>query len=134
MAAYLLDSNAFLWIKAVPEQISRETLEKLADRSNRVYVSVVALWELAIKAAMGRLDIFDRIAGRNPATLSEALREAGFDLLSIEISHVLRAARLPPHHRNPFDRMMIAQAQEGQLEIVTRDAVFARYDVRVLRV
>lgn len=134
MAAYLLDSHAFLWIKAVPEKISRETLEKLADRSNRVYVSVVALWELAIKAAMGRLDIFDRIAGRNPATLSEALREAGFDLLSIEISHVVRAARLPPHHRDPFDRMMIAQAQEGQLEIVTRDAVFARYDVRVLRV
>jgi PIN domain nuclease of toxin-antitoxin system len=99
-----------------------------------VHVSIVALWELAIKAAMGRLDIFERISGRTPAALSGALRESGFDLLPIEIPHVLLAARLPLHHRDPFDRMMIAQAQEEHLTIVTRDAIFARYGVRVLAV
>ncbi len=134
MAGYLLDSNAFLWIKTDPGQIRAETLAEVADTSNRVHVSIAALWELAIKSAMGKLDVFTRAIGRDDALLTNALRESGISLLSIEVPHVLVAARLPLHHRDPFDRMMIAQAQQENLIIVTRDAIFARYEVRVVQV
>jgi PIN domain nuclease of toxin-antitoxin system len=134
MAGYLLDSNAFLWIKTDTRQVQPDALAELADASNRVHVSIAGLWELAIKAAMGKIEIFDRLIGLDDAALRNALRESGFQLLSIEVSHVLVPARLPLHHRNPFDRMIIAQAQQQNLVVVTRDAIFACYEVRVLQI
>lgn len=131
MARYLLDSNAFLWIKTEPKQIKAETLSKLADPANRVYVSVAGLWELAIKAEMGKLGIFAPLAG-SARLLAIAMRESGLELLPIDLPHVLLAAKLPLHHRDPFDRVMIAQAKTENLDIVTRDSVFKRYDVRVV--
>jgi PIN domain nuclease of toxin-antitoxin system len=134
MAGYLLDSNAFLWIKTHPGQIGSKALAELAEPSNRLYVSIAGLWELAIKSAMGKLDIFERLIGRDDAALRESLRESGILLLQMDVSHVLLAARLPMHHRDPFDRMMIAQAKRENLTIVTRDAIFARYDVSVVQI
>lgn len=134
MAGYLLDSNAFLWIKTDPKQINTETLAELADASNRVLVSVAGLWELAIKSAMGKLAVYERMLAHDDSMLRKALRESGIQLLSIELPHVLAAARLPLHHRDPFDRMMIAQAKDLNLAVVTRDAIFARYDVRVIQI
>jgi PIN domain nuclease of toxin-antitoxin system len=134
MAGYLLDSNAFVWIKTDPEQIDPETLAKLTDASNRVLVSIAALWELAIKSATGKLGAFGRVVGGDAAAVREALRESRLEILAIDIHHVLGATRLPLHHRDPFDRMMIAQAQKENLVVVTRDAMFARYAVHVLHI
>jgi PIN domain nuclease of toxin-antitoxin system len=95
---------------------------------------VAGLWELAIKSAAGKLGPFSQIMAVSPDALLEALRQSRFDLLSIGLQHALIAARLPPYHRDPFDRVMIAQAQQEDLTVVTRDSVFASYDVRVLRI
>ncbi|MGH6876217.1 MAG: type II toxin-antitoxin system VapC family toxin [Rhizomicrobium sp.] len=134
MARYLLDSHAFLWAKTDPGQIGPQALAEITDRTNRVYVSAAGLWELAIKSAAGKLAGLPRIAGQSSDALMEALRESGFDLLSIELPHVLIAARLPLYHRDPFDRVMIAQAQQENLVVVTRDGMFARYGVRVIQI
>ncbi len=133
MARYLLDSHAFLWIKTEAEQIKEETLSRLADPANRVYLSLAAVWELAIKSETGKLSAFARLAG-SAGKLLATLRESGIELLPIDLHHVLLAAKLPLHHRDPFDRLMIAQAKSEDLEVVTRDAIFVRYGVRVLRI
>lgn len=95
-------------------------------------MSLAGLWELAIKAANGKLENYARMIAHDPDALLSALRESNFELLPIELSHALSASRLPQHHRDPFDRLMIAQAQAGGLVIITSDSIFARYDVRVL--
>lgn len=133
MARYLFDSHTFLWIKTDAQQIKEETLSQLADPNNRVYLSLAAVWELAIKSEKGKLGAFARLAGSG-GKLRATLRESGIDLLPIDPQHVLLAANLSPHHRDPFDRLMIAQAKSEDLEVVTRDAIFVRYGVRVLRI
>lgn len=133
MPNFLLDSNAFLWAKEAPEKIRPETLGELRKVENRLFVSLASLWELAIKAANGKLDHYARVVAHGSDGVLAALRESDLTLLPIEIPHVLAAARLPQHHRDPFDRVMIAQAQLEGLVIVTSDAVFARYGISVLR-
>src|SRR5213082_1370816 len=125
MASYLLDSNAFLWVKTDPHHARREAIAEIVDPANDVFVSVAAIWELAIKSAMGKLD--PPVPIDSSDAIVSALRESGFNLLAIQLSHALAAAWLPRHHRDPFDRMMIAQAQHEDLVVVTRDTVFKRY-------
>lgn len=132
MAGYLLDSHAFFWIKTNPREIATDALAQIADPGNDVFVSVAGIWELAIKSAKGKLDPPVQLVDAN--ALLSALQESGFGLLSIQVSHALAAARLPSHHSDPFDRMMIAQAQQQNLIIATRDSMFRRYDVRVLAI
>jgi PIN domain nuclease of toxin-antitoxin system len=133
MARYLLDSNAFLWVKTNPDHgARREAIAEIADPANDIFVSVAAIWELAIKSAQGKLDPPVPINASDAIT--SGLRQSGFNLLAIQLSHALAAAWLPQHHRDPFDRMMIAQAQQEDLIVITRDSVFRRYDVRVLAI
>jgi PIN domain nuclease of toxin-antitoxin system len=133
MVNYLLDSNAFLWSKTSPKDLRRQTLEEIGKAENRLFVSIASLWELAIKAANGKLEHYARMVARGSDGLLGALRESNIQLLPIELAHALAASRLPQHHRDPFDRVLIAQAQLEGLVIVTSDAIFTRYDVRVLR-
>lgn len=132
MAGYLLDSNAFLWAKEEPSKLRAETLVEIAKVESRLFLSLASLWELAIKAANGKLDAYAAMIARGTDGLLAALHESNIALLPIELHHVLAASRLAQHHRDPFDRVMIAQAQAENLVIVTRDAIFSRYDVRVL--
>jgi PIN domain nuclease of toxin-antitoxin system len=132
MAGYLLDSHTFLWAKTSPREIHASTLAEITKPQNQVFVSVAALWELAIKAELGKLGPYAPLIERDPESLLGVLRESNFALLPIALSHALAAARLPLHHRDPFDRLMIAQAQAENLVAVTRDAAFAKYNVRVL--
>jgi PIN domain nuclease of toxin-antitoxin system len=90
-------------------------------------VSVACIWELAIKAANGKLPRFAAMITPGLSALLESLRESGLELLPIEVSHALAAAALPQHHRNPFDRLMIAQARQENLIFITSDTVLARY-------
>lgn len=125
MARYLLDSDAFLWVKAEPQRIRRETFEEISGADNRIFVSVVTLWELAIRASKGKLAIFDALIARRP--LDSLLSESGMSLLEIELAHIMTAYRLPFYHRDPFDRMMIAQALNEGMTLITSDATVLRY-------
>jgi PIN domain nuclease of toxin-antitoxin system len=107
-----------------PEQLSDEARDAIADGRNRVLLSAASVWEAAIKVAAGRLEI--------PEPLLEAAEAAGMEELAICSRHAVRAAGLPPLHRDPFDRMLVGQALEEGLVIVTRDALVRQYPVAAL--
>jgi PIN domain nuclease of toxin-antitoxin system len=120
----LLDTHALLWWLG-GEDLDPATAGRIADPATLVAVSAASIWEAGIKAAIGKLDI--------PEELAPTVVDAGFEPLPITFAHAEAAAQLPPHHRDPFDRMLIAQAQLEGLTIVTRDQAFAPYEVEVLR-
>jgi PIN domain nuclease of toxin-antitoxin system len=133
MGRYLLDSNAFLHFKDEPQKLSRVARQTIEDPANQIFVSIAGLWELAIKAANGKLPFHTQLIAGGASGLLSSLRESNFVLLGIEMNQALAAAALPQHHRDPFDRMMIAQALENDLTIITSDRIFARYSgVRLL--
>jgi len=120
----LLDTHVFLWwIEDVP--FERAALEAIANPDNDVLVSAASIWEAEIKVATGKLQL--------ATDLIEELRTNAFGDVSVSARHGVAAARLPRHHGDPFDRMLVAQAQLEGLTIVTRDPVFDRYSVAVLR-
>lgn len=120
----LLDTHAMIWFTGDPEALAPEARNTIVD-ANTVVVSAASLWEIATKAALGKL--------RPPVDdLVAELRESGFELLSITPRHAWAVGRLPRHHRDPFDRMLVVQAQLEGLTIVTRDPAIARYQVAVL--
>ena len=119
----LLDTHVLLWWLAGAPQLSEATVEVIADPANLVAVSAASIWEISIKAALGKL--------RTDASIAEAVAEAGFEPLPIDFAHAEAAGALPDHHRDPFDRMLIAQAMIEGFVIVTRDPAFAAYGVPV---
>jgi len=121
----LLDTHAVLWWLADDPALSSEARRAIGDAANDVCVSPVTPWEIAIKSSAGKL--------KAPDNLLEALRANRFRELPISLVHAERAGTLPPWHRDPFDRMLIAQALTEGLTLVTRDRVFEQYDVNVLR-
>jgi PIN domain nuclease of toxin-antitoxin system len=121
----LLDSHAFLWWLAEDPKLKAEARQVMADPSSIVHVSAASIWELSIKAALGKLDL-------DGADLVEEIEANGFVELPILARHSLAAANLPRHHEDPFDRMLIAQAQIEGLTIVTRDSAFRAYGVGLL--
>ena len=124
MARLLLDTHVVLWALAEPEKLTRPAQSALEDAQNEVLVSVVSAWEIAIKRTLGKLEA--------PDDLEAAIRMQGFEPLLMTFHHAAQAGSLPPHHRDPFDRMLIAQAQAEGLVLVTRDPNIPRYGVRTL--
>ena len=124
MQRLLLDTHAFLWCLADVAKLSAPARAAIADGGNDVYVSAVSGWEIAVKRAKGQL-----IAPENLAALVEA---RGFAHLPLTFHHAEQAGMLPPHHKDPFDRFLIAQAQAEGLTLVTKDAHIARYGVRTI--
>jgi PIN domain nuclease of toxin-antitoxin system len=121
----LLDTHAFLWwIEGTPA-LGRRAKAAVANPDNEVLFSIASCWELAIKLSLGKL----RVPGSLDRFIPEQLTLNGFALLDAELRHVLRVARLPFHHRDPFDRLLAAQALEDQLAIVSADRVFRKYGV-----
>ena len=119
----LLDTHALLWWLA-GVGLTDEAATAIGDPDNLVAVSAATVWEASIKAALGRLEL--------PEPIGTAVVEDGLEPLPITLEHAERVTLLPPHHRDPFDRMLIAQAQVEGLVIVTRDPGFRAYDVTVL--
>jgi PIN domain nuclease of toxin-antitoxin system len=119
----LLDSHCLLWWLAdLP--LSEQASSAIADSSNEVYVSAASVWELEIKSALGKLTI--------DADLIAEVEAAGLSWLPITPSHGQAAAHLPMHHRDPFDRMIIAQAQLESCRVVSRDSIFAKYEIALI--
>ncbi len=120
----LLDANAFIWAYARPTELSPAARRALNDVANDRLVSIASLWEIAIKMSIGKLAFAENLA--------QALDDIAATSLPITLVHVARVRSLPFHHRDPFDRMMIAQAIEEGMTIVTRDRRVAAYGVPVL--
>ena len=125
-ASYLLDTNVLIWLSSDVKRISAAVLDVLESFDSDLYVSAASYWELAIKQGLGKIaaDIhFDRIVEKH------GMRE-----LAITSKYALPLRDMPAHHSDPFDRMLVAQAQVERLTLVTSDRRLAAYDVSVLRV
>lgn len=117
----LLDTHVFLWLAGGEARLPPKTLSKLEDARNTVFISAVSAWEIAIKRSLGKLRAPDDIAAE-----AERFR---FIELPVTISHAVATEKLPMHHSDPFDRLLIAQAIAEDLQIVTRDRAFSPYGV-----
>lgn len=122
----LLDTHTFLWWVGDAQELSAKAKKTIAQPRNECFVSLASCWELAIKVSLGKL----KISGRLERFIPEQLTVNSFRELAIEVRHAARVARLPFHHRDPFDRLLAAQALEEGLTIVSADSVFRRYGVR----
>jgi PIN domain nuclease of toxin-antitoxin system len=119
----LLDTHVVLWWLTDDPTLAEDIKDRL-DHEPDVYVSAATIWEVAIKQAIGKLP--------EPARLPERIQESGFRALLISADHAIVAARLPMIHRDPFDRMLVAQAQLEELTLVTRDENCRQYEVDIL--
>ena len=124
----LLDTHAFLWWVLDDPHLSPAAREIIADGSTDVLVSAATAYEVGLKAASGRLTI----PGSPETYVSSRISLEGFEPLAIGVPHALRAAVLPPIHRDPFDRLLVAQAQIEGVPIMTVDPAIARYDVETI--
>ncbi|MBP6631514.1 MAG: type II toxin-antitoxin system VapC family toxin [Kofleriaceae bacterium] len=124
----LLDTHTLLWSATDPDHLGAEARRAIEDGANAAFVSAVSGWEIAIKQSLGKLDL------PRPAQvwLPDVLRRSGFEVAEVGLAAALRVGTLAWHHRDPFDRLLIAQALEGGYTVVTRDAAFAAYGVAVL--
>lgn len=122
----LLDTHAFLWWLAGSSRLPLAARRAIADESNHVLVSAASAWELTTKHRLGKLPGADAIADR----ITDAIAEQGFEELPITVDDAARAGALPGPHRDPFDRMLIAQSQSHALTIISTDAEFDQYGVR----
>ncbi|MBD0261135.1 MAG: type II toxin-antitoxin system VapC family toxin [Tolypothrix sp. Co-bin9] len=120
----LLDTQCWLWWFAQPERLSEETIAHIADETNELWFSVASIWEMGIKVAIGKLPLPEPI----DSYISTRMVQLGARSLLITTPHALRAAALPLHHRDPFDRMLIAQAQLESMTLVSADAMFRQYN------
>lgn len=124
----LLDTHAFLWWNTGDDRLSDEAKAIITDGRTEVLVSVASIWEVATKVAKGRLVIPDEV-GRYVA---ERLDRNHWSSLPIDVDHVVRAAALPRIHLDPFDRMLVAQAQLEGVPMLTKDAALSRYEVETI--
>lgn len=120
----LLDTHVLLWALADPDRLIASTRTLLEDPQHEVFVSAASLWEIAIKVGLGKLEV--------PDDLERAVFAVGFQALEIRFPHVRAVRTLPTHHRDPFDRLLVAQALHEDLKLVTRDARIPLYGVEVI--
>jgi PIN domain nuclease of toxin-antitoxin system len=124
----LLDTHAFLWWITNDHRLSQRSIELISDGSNELLFSAASGWEIAIKAGLGRLDVPDPL----DRFVSEHLFRNHIGVLPMQLSHALHVVALPQFHRDPFDRLLVAQARVEGLSLLSSDKVFEDYDVDVL--
>ena len=120
----LLDTSTLLWWLDDDRKLGAAARAAIASPDNEVYVSAASAWEISVKRASGKLDA--------PFDVADALERSFFIELPIEVAHAMAAGELPSHHKDPFDRMLVAQARVEGLTLVAHDAGIARYDVELL--
>ncbi len=118
---YLLDTHVLLWWLDDPALLSAAARSEIGDGKNSIYVSEAVAWEIAIKKALGKLQAHD--------DLEAALTANCFTALPVTISHAVGVGTLPPHHRDPFDRLLVVQAMQEGLTLISRDSYVAAYGV-----
>ena len=126
MTRYLLDTHSFIWLAAGDDRLSDTCSDIYLDTANDFYLSMASLWEMAIKASLGKLSL-----GRPLSVLIETAKKTqGARILPIELEHVCEVEGLPFHHRDPFDRLLVAQAKIEGLPLMSCDAVFDLYGIQ----
>jgi PIN domain nuclease of toxin-antitoxin system len=121
----LLDTHAFLWWIRDDQSLGARARKAIANERNHCFLSVASCWEMAIKKSRGNLEIPEPI----DAFVAEQLAANGFSLLPIDLRHVARVSRLPFHHRDPFDRLLVAQAIDEDMIIASADRMFEKYGI-----
>jgi PIN domain nuclease of toxin-antitoxin system len=121
----LLDTHAFIWYSENDSKLP-ESIKTDIETADRVYISIASLWEIAIKLSIGKLSLRS-----NYESIETSLESAGIELLPISFADTVRVMNLPLHHRDPFDRILIAQGINHSLTLVSCDAAFAAYPIRV---
>ncbi len=121
---YLIDTHVFLWMLAEPSRLSPAARKVIVNPRHVVHVSAITAVEIAIKVSLGKLEAPDRLMGE--------IQTRGLRELPLRYQHGETLRALPPHHADPFDRMLIAQAQNEELTIITHDEKFRSYDVNIL--
>ena len=124
----LLDTHALLWAVGAPDRLSERVRAALLAHDHQVRVSIASLWEIAIKVSLRRLELSPDWR----RSIDDGRARMGARWLAVESNHCGQVAQLPWHHRDPFDRMLVAQAMCEDLTLVSRDKVLADYAVRVL--
>jgi PIN domain nuclease of toxin-antitoxin system len=117
----LLDTHVLLWWLGDDPNLSQSARTVIADGNNLVFVSAAVIWEIQIKQALGKLKI--------PVNFRNVLDQQGFDLLDITVEHAYAVGKLPPYHRDPFDRILVAQAKVEKMTLVSRDNHIKKYKV-----
>lgn len=129
---FLLDTHVWLWMLVAPERLGA-TADVVRDRANQLVLSAVSTWEIAIKVSIGRLDSSIPSDAVGP-TIERLMAQLAVESLDIEHRHAARVSVLPFHHRDPFDRLLVAQALVEGLPIITADRAFDAYDCEVIPV
>ena len=124
----LLDTHAFLWAIADDKRLSTKARRAIEDTRNDVNFSVVSAWEIIAKTSVGRLTLSESADKMIPKHIAAS----GFSVLGLTLTHALATATLPLHHRDPFDRMLVAQALTEDLTVVSGDEAIGKYDVKVM--
>ena len=124
----IIDTHCWLWSQAQPASLTSKQREIIEDTENTIIFSVVSAWEIAIKYTVNKLKL--------PATpekyIPQRLQTSYMEIMPIQLGHVLYVSNLPPYHNDPFDRLLIAQAQIERLPILTQDKKFTAYDVEII--
>ena len=124
----LLDTHVFLWLNDTPEKLSPAALAACQDENNTLYLSLVSAWEIQIKQQLGKLELSESLH----TLVSTQQQENGLQLLPIELAHIEALSQLPSAHRDPFDRLLIAQSIQQHMQIVSADQVFTHYPVKLI--
>lgn len=129
MSRVLVDTHVWLWLQSDPDRLPASVRDMVEDRGVELLLSAASAWEIAIKYRLGKL-----LLPQEPTTyVPDRMRRSGTTPLSVEHAHVLRVSELPDHHRDPFDRLLVAQAQILDVPIVTADSQFERYQITILQ-
>ena len=123
----LLDTHTFIWWDSTPDKIPAATFRQLENMENEVYVSIASLWEIQIKTQLGKLTLEADLA----TLVQQQQTENGIRLLPISLPHILDLNQLPYHHKDPFDRIIVAQSRTELATVVTCDKAFKKYDCKI---
>jgi len=124
----LLDTQCWLWWFAQPDRLNQEAIAQIADETNELWLSVASVWEISIKVSIKKLPLPEPV----DLYVSSRIAQLRMRSLAITAAHALQIAALPLHHRDPFDRLLIAQAQIEGMTLVSADRMFNQYEVSLL--
>jgi len=125
----LLDTHIFIWFVLPSSQLSAAALAAIRKADNQIYVSLVSAWEMSIKSGLGKLSLTQPIK----AFIEDQCRRNRFEILPITLPHIAAVERLPQHHRDPFDRLLIAQSMTETMPLISADNAFDAYSVTLVR-
>jgi PIN domain nuclease of toxin-antitoxin system len=124
----LLDTHAFIWWASESERLSERVRILLADGQNALYFSVASAWEIQIKVQIGKLNTDEPLS----LTISKQQKRNNLRLIAVTLEHALAIEQLPMHHKDPFDRLLIAQARVENLTLVTHDSILTQYPIKTI--